>query len=147
LVEPPPPTTVLEPGSYVKLADGTTALFRSADEGRRDQQSWQAKPIEAWTRRDRGGSSPWRVTLEVEPSVDGQGTPPVVMLFCYRGGRVELLSQQAIGAGTSGEVSFGGWMAETSGWLGVAVRATEHGKPFSSLVRVKGWSWQDGPRG
>jgi hypothetical protein len=85
--------------------------------------------------------------LEVEPTVDGEGTPPVVMLFCYRGGRVDLLSQQAIVTGTTGEVSFGGWMAETSGWLGVAVRPTEQGKPFSTLVRVKGWTWTETPRG
>jgi len=146
VLEPPPPTTVIEPGRYVQLGDGRTALFRSTEVGRYDQQSWQANPIEAWTRRD-SGSTPWRVTLEVEPSTDGQGTPPIVMLFYYRGGRVDLLSQQVIDAGTKGEISFGGWMAETSGWLGVAVRPSERGKPFSSLVRVKGWSWEDGPRG
>jgi len=135
--EPPPSTTVPVMGQSQRLVDGTVGWLRAAAG---DAHSWQTTPLENWKERATG-SSPWRVTLETEPAAGPEATPPVVMLLWYRSGRIELLTQKAIERSDSGEISFEGWMPEPGGWLGVAVRPLERGKPFNLKIRVKGWEY------
>jgi hypothetical protein len=139
--DPPPPTVVASAGIYTKMPDGKSAWLRAADSTAMDLQAWHTGPLGVWTQRA-SSSTPWKVTLETEGIVAEHGTSPVVMLLWYRSGRIELLSQQAIDRQFPGEISFEGWMPEPGGWLGVAVRPMERGKPFNLKVRVKEWVYQ-----
>ncbi len=135
--EPPPPTTVA--GAMVRMGPtgGKMMWLRSAAENQSEALAWQTAPVEVWSRVDEP-SGAWRVTLETGLASSVQpGTLPVAMLLWYRAGRVELLSQRAIESGPLNEITLEAWMPEPGGWIGVAFRPMERGKPFNLPVRVR----------
>ncbi len=135
----PPPTVVAADGKAVQWPDGKQGWFRSMDPLSADPTTGLHSPFEMWIDRRNDSSTPWRVKLEIEPAESANGTPPVMMLLWYRSGRIELLSQQVIDPQGPKEISVEGWMVESGGWIGVAVRSLEKGKNFNVKVRVKEW--------
>jgi hypothetical protein len=100
---------------------------------------WIPSPLEAW--RDCGTTcSPWKVRIAARRRHDVSGSPTLLSLVWYKGGRIEILREKMISPEVEETVELEGWMPEPGGWMGVFARAADIAQPPNCFVRIESWT-------
>ncbi|MFT3830550.1 MAG: hypothetical protein QM691_12685 [Opitutaceae bacterium] len=139
--EPQPPPAAVDgcEDEHEEELAATTFLRHARCRGDRPEGAWQPAPFEAW--RECGAEpTPWTVRVSAKRRHDLDGSPTMIVLVWYKGGRIEILREAMVNPADEQTVELQGWMPEAGGWMGVFARAADVQQPPNCRVKIESWA-------
>jgi hypothetical protein len=138
--EPQPPPAAVDgcEDDNDEMMEATTFVRHVRRDHSAQKGGWQPTPCEAW--RECGiESKPWKVHVSAKRRRDANGSPTIIVLVWYKGGRIEVLRELMVNPDDEQTVELDGWMPEPGGWMGVFARAADVLQPPNCRIRIDSW--------